>query len=397
MRVLIINDYGTLHGGAEHTSHALREGLRSRGHDALLLASSAASLPIENIADVTCTGSTGVARKLLQVANPSARLTLERTLRKFRPDIVHLRMFMTQLSPLILPALRDVPTVHHVVNYDLICPLNVKRLPDGSPCHLKAGIACHRTGCLPWMGVARGAVQSWLTNRWLGNVDRIVCNSHWVRRRLEEEGIPVSGVIWNGIPERPVRTGLAPHPLVVCASRLFPKKGIDVLLRAAARLKEETPSLRVLVAGDGPEKAALESLSARLGVQSHVQFLGHLKRERLEELFAPAWIQVVPSTWEEPFGLVVAEAQMRGTAAVVSDVGGPMEIIEEGVTGRSFRVGDSDSLARILGELIADPAGVDRMGRAGRQRALRYFREDTMVDRFLELYGEMADESKSVR
>jgi len=389
MRVLIVNDYGTLHGGAEHISHALREGLRKRGHEAMLLASSAASLPIENVADLQCMGSTGSSRKLLQVVNPSARATLERALRTFRPDLVHLRMFMTQLSPFILPALRDVPTLHHVVNYDLICPLNLKRLPDGSSCHHKAGAVCHRTGCLPWLGVARGSIQSWLTKRWLGNIDRIICNSHWVRRRLEEEGIPVSGVIWNGIPDRPARTALSPTPLLVCASRLFPKKGIDVLIRAAALLRDQSPELRVLIAGDGPEKSALESLCAQLGVSDQVRFLGHLTRERLEEHFAPAWAQIVPSTWEEPFGLVVAEAQMRGTAAIVSNIGGPTEIIEDGITGRSFEVGNSDSLASVLRELIADPAAADRMGQAGRQRALRFFREDVMVDRFVELYGEM--------
>ncbi len=177
------------------------------------------------------------------------------------------------------------------------------------------------------------------------------------------------------------------------------RRGHEALLlsSSAAGLRDETPGLRVLIAGDGPEKAELERLAVQLGIETHVQFLGHVTRERLEDLFAPAWIQVVPSTWEEPFGLVVAEAQMRGTAAVVSDVGGPTEIIEEGVTGRSFRVGDPESLARILGELIRDPATVDRMGRAGRDRALRYFREDSMVERFIELYGEMTGAAKAMR
>jgi glycosyltransferase involved in cell wall biosynthesis len=346
-------------------------------------------LPIPIVADVTCRGSTGASRKLLQVANLSARRVLKQTLAEFRPDVVHLRMFMTQLSPIILPLLRNVPTVHHVVNYDLICPLNTKRLPDGSACRHRPGAVCHATGCLPWIGVLRGVAQANLAHRWLRHIDRIVCNSHWVRNRLEAEGISVSGVIWNGIPERTARQELAAQPLLVCASRMFPKKGIDVFIRAIGEIKDSAPALRVIIAGDGPELPALKSLSAQLGLDTIIEFTGHLPRERMEELFAPAWAQIVPSSWEEPFGLVAAEAQMRATATIVSNVGGPTEIIEEGVTGRCFNVGDAADLARVIREIIQDRDSADRMGRAGRDRALRYFREDIMVDRFESLYHEM--------
>jgi len=389
MKVLIVNDYGTLHGGAEHMSVAIRDGLRERGHEALFLSSTARPVPIDIAADIQCFGTTGGGRKLLQVANPSALFTLRRTLNEFQPDIVHLRMFMTQLSPLVLTALKDIPTVHHVVNYDLICPLNVKRLPDGSPCQHTMGAVCHQTGCLPWIGVARGLVQNRLATHWLKNVDRIVCNSHWVRRRLEVEGVPVSGVIWNGIPARPARSELANAPLVACAARLFPKKGVDVLVRAVAGLKNDYPNLKVVIGGDGPDRASLQKLAADLNVDRSIEFLGHIDHVRMEREFGPAWVQVIPSTWEEPFGIVTVEAQMRGTAAIVSNVGGPTEIIEDGVTGLTFSVGDPASLQSALRTLLAERSRADAMGRAGRERALRLFDINVTVDSFVDLYREM--------
>ena len=119
MKVLIVHDYGVLVGGAEYFSVALRDGLRRRGHDVRLFASSAQPLPLENVADYTCFGTMSAARKLLQVANPWAARGLGEALRRFDPDVVHVRMFLTQLSPLILRQLEGYRSLLHVVNYDL--------------------------------------------------------------------------------------------------------------------------------------------------------------------------------------------------------------------------------------------------------------------------------------
>lgn len=396
MKVLIIHDYGTLHGGAEHVSDALRHGLRKRGHEAIFLASDAQRLDIDNVADITCRGSTGFSRRLLQVANPSARLAVNRALSNFKPDVVHLRMFMTQLSPLILPALRHVPTILHVVNYDLICPLNIKRLPDGAACHDRAGAACKRNGCLPWIGVARGMVQQRMTHHWLNCVDRIVCNSHWVRKRLEDEGVPVTDVVWNGVPQAKARMEMSDEPLIACASRLFAKKGVDVLINAMELLRHRMPKVKLLIAGDGPERAALKNLTIKKNLHQNITFLGHLPRERMEEAFAPIWAQVVPSTWEEPFGLVAAEAHMRGKAAVISDIGGLTEIIDQGVTGMTFRTGDANDLAERLHEFLSDRNRALEMGKAGRRRALAHFTEDRMINQFVDMYHQLLQPAEAL-
>src|SRR5262245_49732503 len=116
-------------------SLALRDGLRRRGHEAQLFASNASPLPVANQADYTCLGSQSSPGRLLRVANPWAVTALRRVLSSYRPDVVHVRMFLTQLSPLILPLLRQVPSVLQVVNYQTICPVNSKLLPNGLACH----------------------------------------------------------------------------------------------------------------------------------------------------------------------------------------------------------------------------------------------------------------------
>src|SRR5438552_4677567 len=132
MRILLVNDAATPSGGAELLSIALRDELRARHHDARLFASSARYGPGESQADYSCFGTISSLRTLNRVANISAYRRLRSVLEEFRPEVVHVRMFLTQLSPLILPLLRDVPSVYHATWYETICPTGLKILPNGS-------------------------------------------------------------------------------------------------------------------------------------------------------------------------------------------------------------------------------------------------------------------------
>ena len=166
MRILILNDYGSLFGGAEIQIQLLRNALQARGHEVRLFTSSArpGGEPIH--VEYTCKGTTSRFRTLLQTANPWAYQALHQAIQAFRPDVVHVSVFLTQLSPLILPLLRPVPSVYHVVWYRPICPLGTKMLPDGTVCSDPWGRACYRHQCLPlrdWLPLML-QMQAW--DRW---------------------------------------------------------------------------------------------------------------------------------------------------------------------------------------------------------------------------------------
>ncbi len=386
MRVLLLHDYGTLSGGAEVMIVALRDALRGRGHEAILFTSTARPLPLPLVSDEQCFGTVSPLRRVLQAANPHAAARLRTVLRDFRPDVVHVKMFLTQLSPLVLPLLRPFPSLLHVINYNLVCPINTKTLPDGTPCRQRAGVACHAAGCMSWPGVARAFVQRRMTT--LDVFDRVVANSEWVARRLRAEGIRVDEAIPNGVPTRPARPRLGATPVVGFAGRLVAKKGVDVLLRAIALLRERVPEARLIVAGDGPERIGLERLAAELGIRDAVDFLGHLEQERAERALGAAWVQAVPSRWEEPFGLVAAEAMMRGTAVVASERGGPTEQVVHGETGCLVAAGDARALASALERVVRDRDLAEKMGASARVRALAELTIDRHVDRVVSAYAE---------
>lgn len=224
MRILLVNDYGTPTGGAELMLLALRDALRSRGHDARLFASSARPLGVANLADYQCLGFDSAARGLIQVANPSAALRLAGVLRDFRPDVVHVRLFLSQLSPLILPQLEHVPAVLHVAWYRTICPIGTKMWPDGASCTERAGLTCLRHRCFPAAAWPSAMLQLKLWRRWRGAFDVMVANSRNTAELLEAEGIGPSEVIWNGVPRRAPRPPLSDPPTVVFAGRLVPEK-----------------------------------------------------------------------------------------------------------------------------------------------------------------------------
>ncbi|WP_373539039.1 glycosyltransferase family 4 protein [Chamaesiphon sp.] len=390
MKILLLNDIGTATGGAELQMLSLRQGLRDRGHDVRLLTSQI--IPVagsELLADDACFGSSTRLQVLTQTINPSAYFTLRRILRDFQPEVVHVRIFMGQLSPLILPLLRDVPCVYQAAMYRAICPKGTKTLPNGDSCEMIAGLACLQQHCLTPQSWAMLMVQRQLWLRWQHVFDRVIALSHRMKAQLEAEGIAPVEVIHNGVPERPLRPPLQNPPTVVFAGRLVPEKGVEILLRAFASVIPHVPQARLLIAGQGTQASSLQTLAIELGVSHAVTWLGHLPVAEMERQFAGAWVQVVPSQWEEPFGNVSTEAMMRGTAVIACAVGGQTEIVRDRLTGFLVAPKDVAAISEPLLQLLSDRQLAEKMGQAGRERALTHFSEAKRTDRFIEIYQQM--------
>jgi glycosyltransferase involved in cell wall biosynthesis len=288
-----------------------------------------------------------------------------------------------------LPLLRDVPSLYYAVWYRAICPLGTKMLPDGTACRVPAGVACYHNRCLPLRDWGPLMVQQALWRRWRHAFDHMAAASQAVKEQLVAEGSKPVDVVWHGVPVRPRRPPLTSPPMVACAARLVPEKGTAVLIRAFAQVVRELPEARLILVGDGPERAHLTRLIAELGIGVNVVLLGHLARAEMERHFQAAWVQAVPSRWAEPFALVTIEAMMRGTAVVASATGGLRDLVRHGETGLLVPPGDAGALAGALLHLLRDRALAERMGAAGRDVARDTLSEDAFVDRFLRLYATM--------
>ncbi len=188
-------------------------------------------------------------------------------------------------------------------------------------------------------------------------------------------------------PPEPMPSGREPM-VFVCFGRLEDAKGFDVALRAFATfLKQRPGGARLVIAGDGHARAALEVLAAELGLQPpQTTFTGWIAPDDIQALLGTATAVVVPSVWPEPFGLVALEAGIAERPIIASRVGGLPEFVIDGETGWLVPPGDPDALARAFNEVLEDPERARRLGRNARQKAVREFSIDHCLDRHLEIY-----------
>ena len=387
MKILLVNDIGRATGGAELQMLSLRKRLRDRGHDVRLFSSKASSVAdSELLADYSCFGSDTKLQVLTQTANLSAYIKLRKILAEFEPDVVHLRIFLGQLSPLILPLLKNIPCIYQMAMYRPICPKGTKTLPDGQPCQYKAGRICLKAKCMTPQSWAVLMLQKQLWQRWRDNIDCMVALSHGMKERLEAEGITPVEVVYNGVAERPMQSTLSDPPTVAFAGRLVATKGVEVLIKAFAITRKTIPQARLLIAGSGEEESAYHELAIALGINEAITWLGYVSRTELEQEFDRAWVQVIPSLWAEPFGNVTTEAMMRGTAVIASAVGAQPEIVDDGTTGFLVEPGNEIALAAKLTSILSSDRLASQMGQSGRERALTEFSEDKRDRTFLEIY-----------
>lgn len=167
---------------------------------------------------------------------------------------------------------------------------------------------------------------------------------------------------------------------LVFLGRLVDDKGADLLLDAVGELKSRglRPSLSII--GDGPERDALQTKAASLGIEGQMEFLGTQTGPELTRLLNRHRIMVVPSRWNEPFGIVALEGLACGCVVVGSEGGGLKDAI--GAGGVTFRNGDAAALANTLETLLRDEDLLERHRRAAPAHLARH-RKDTVAAAYL--------------
>ncbi len=174
--------------------------------------------------------------------------------------------------------------------------------------------------------------------------------------------------------------------LVMSVSRLVPRKGMDVLIRAAALLAPSRPDVTVAIAGDGRDRARLERLIRTTGAP--VRLLGRVAHADLPGAYAcgDVFAMLCRNRWggleQEGFGIVFVEAAAAGVAQVAGDSGGAAEAVVDGETGLVVdHPEDPAAVAAALGRLLDDPDARARMGATGRSRAVEDFSYDVLATR----------------
>ena len=206
-------------------------------------------------------------------------------------------------------------------------------------------------------------------------------------------------VVRNGIqtPPQNGEDSLPPQlrAPIACVARLQKEKDLPTLIKAMKILRDERPnaaeSLRCVIAGEGAERLALETLIREQNLEETVILAGFTPLAG--QILRAAQVCVLPSS-AEPFGLALVEAMAQKRAVVAINAGGPREIVVEGETGFLVPPGDAPAMARALGAVLDDPQRAQLMGEAGFARFQSHFTAQRMAREILAVY-QKAGETKS--
>ncbi len=320
-----------------------------------------------------------------------------RALRRFRPHVFQVHesdgalaaLLAAAASPLLdpPPRLAALLQVSYREERRAVRPL---RAPDGRV----LGRPGWRERAFRWGNAPLQVVLGCLT-AWCADV--VLAPSAATAEELARDyGVGGVGVVPNAtggvaVEEEESRVGGAgsepARGYLLFVGRLRLRKGVEVLLAALARLLETVPGARLLIAGDGEHRRALERTAVRLGVEEAVTFLGRCDAARVRVLLAGAGALAVPSIYEG-MPLVVLEAMEAGVPVVASRVSGIPEVVVDGETGWLVPPEDPGALAAALGEALAQPEEARRRGEAGRRRLDERFRPRHAAAAWLEAVGE---------
>lgn len=381
MRILHIVNLGFEAGGAEKFVRMLRDGQTARGHEVRVVALDAPSDGRAVFADDLVPPLAGgpLGRLAGFVWNRQAHREVRRIMREFRPDCVHLHT-VGGFGPAVFPATRGAVRI-----------LTIHGPEDWTRKLLRWQVADNAgritAAALPRYLHLRFLMRPAYRLLGLRGIDGFAAPSRFVADLIRADAgrVPVR-VIPHAVD--PVFT---PAPVseswqAAYVGRLSPLKGADVVLEAFAILARTQPKARLVVVGDGPERAKLEARAAGLVAAGTVEFRGWLSPPEVAECLRGSALLTVPSTTPEIFGLTALEALALGRPLIASRIGALPELVGPD-NGVLVAPGDAAALAEALSGLIGDAERLAQLGEGSARRA-EAFDLDRCLDDYEAWYRE---------
>ncbi len=402
MRILYCNKHNYRFSGTEVYLFELMELMRSNGHEVALF-----SMEDERgeptaydryfVPHIEFKGQLRWHQRVQGAAHAiystEARRRIRAMIKEFRPDVAHVRSIYHHLSPSILWELRaqNIPVLYHLNDFKVLCP-SYNLVAGGQACEACSGGAfwqALRTRCYPGLAARTTLVAEAYVHRWLGTyrkcVDLFLAPSKFARDKFVEHGwesarFEVLPHFQNIHPRREV-PGDGP---LVYFGRLSHEKGIADLIGAM----QQAPDLRLVIAGDGPQREELVGLTTSLGLRN-VKFVGQLGPDERDRLIEQSRFTVLPSHAYETFGKTILESYALGRAVVASDIGSRRELVRDGETGLLYRAGSVNQLAQSIQFLAMNPDLAEQMGRAGWELVRRDYTPESHYQRLMTLYDRL--------
>ena len=413
MKILFCNKYNFPFSGTEIYLFELMELLRSQGHHVALFSMQDSRGAPTAFDDYFVphldfkNGNLGLlARaKLLahSIYSTDARQRLRKLIAAFQPDIAHVRNIYHHLSPSILWELKSqrIPVIFHLNDFKILCPA-YNFVSNGRACNRPCTNRfwrvmthnCYEGGFPASAALMLEAYAQYWAGTYRKCIDHFLVPSQFALRMLSDNGFDSQTITvlphFQHLPGPvlPIPSG-AP---ILYFGRLSPEKGVSDLIRAM----QPFPDLHLQIAGDGPQRPALEQLAQSLTL-SNVTFLGHQNREQLNTLISRSRFTVLPSRAYETLGKSILESYALGRAVIASDLGSRREIVHDSETGLLYRAGDVAQLSSAISFLAQRPHVATEMGNAARRFVESFHSPDQHYKALTNLYTDLISRKQVTR
>jgi glycosyltransferase involved in cell wall biosynthesis len=316
-----------------------------------------------------------------QTGHPGLKSSAERAILAQPFDVVNFHNISLIGGPAILAWSRAPVTFYTLHEHWLLCPTHFFWKNRSRPCDRPTCFRCCIASGIP--------PQLWrytsLVERAVANVDLLLAPSEYTATRHREAGLPRIRVLPLFSAIRPPAESVprrGDRPRFLFVGRLVAAKGIVPLLEEFALL----PSYDLHVVGDGELRGELER---RFAAYQNIRFLGHVPQSELVPAYQDATALIFPSLVPETFGLTIVEAFACGTPAIVHDVGGSRELVDD--TGAGFVYRNRDELRAALSQLALDKDLRERLGHRARKSFLRLYTPQQHLKNYLEHVNAVRD------
>jgi glycosyltransferase involved in cell wall biosynthesis len=403
MRILQVNKFNYLRGGAEKYFIEISRKLEEKGHQVAVFSmnhpnnidSPWSPYFVSRISFNEGTWRDFFLSPIRILYSLEAKRKFRKIIKDFEPDIIHIHNIYHQLSPSILPIAKkhNIPVVMHLHDYKLVCP-NYQLFAKNKIC-----FRCQKTkyyNCLKYKCFKNSFWKSLLATLemyfhhkilkiYRKNIDLFIAPSAFMKKTVAsfswpEEKIKLIYNFFDKIPKE-ISSDLSDYGLYF--GRLSKEKGIDVLLKA---LKMSSSNMKLKIVGSGPEENNLKAVVKDLDLSEQVSFFGPKYGDDLYETVSRAKMVFLPSVWCENMPLALLESLSLGKVVLASKTGGLPELIEDQKSGFLFENANPADLAEVIDNI--DNYNLKEIGERARKRV-----EDLGIDnhseKLLSIYREL--------
>jgi len=394
LKVLFVNNYGKMIGGAENYLKEIISNLVASGVDTLLF-----TTDLKPKREILVRGAHTISTSynpMNRIFNPKVYFEFKRVVKDFSPDIVHANQTLDILSPSWMHNLK-VPLVATIHDHQIACPRTFRfHYKKKVVCKFLFSKRCLRTGCLGTAEYEFHRLRLKTAKELFKRVDEFIAPSEYMANNLRKIGFeniqvhpnPIEISRW-GHDGQKVKGTRKKENLILCVGKFLRLKGFDVAIKAMPMVLKKLPEAKLYFVGAGKEGVELKRIAKEIGCQNSIKFIGWVANEDLSEYYRRAKVVVVSSVFPENCSMVMLEALASGTPVVTTRLGGNPEVIRDRSMGALVEPNDPEALAEAMVSYLQSDEGEPGPFSMRESLLPPEYHMDHYIKELLSLYGDV--------